>query len=248
MAVNRFTAPLLLSIALIMVTASCKKKDDSDKPVCRITSINTVDNNANSILSITYNNDGKFSTITNTSAASPVTRTVFTYGSNAITVTNTTGANNEVTGTIEIQTDSRQHMVSAIFKNALGKVQSTATIEYDASGHLTKINNQDGGGTPTVSTAVFTGDDLTSLNSTSLTTYTYYTDKAVQDGDYFKILQLTQFGALYVDNAHLLKSQQDGNSAPDNFNYDFDADGKITKLTMTSGATVFTIAYTYLCQ
>jgi hypothetical protein len=120
---------------------------------------------------------------------------------------------------------------------------------YTYSGtQLQKSTYQYNGGAITTTTYTYTNGDLTgSSDGTSTAVYSYYTDKTFADGDYLKLVELINYGGLYVKNAHLIKGFQQG-STVENFNYTFDNTGKITGVTATSGSTIENVTYQYSCN
>src|SRR5690349_11148102 len=82
---------------------SCKKNKDK-KPFCRIATITDAGTSNTVVYNITYNNDGKISTLTSSGSVSSVK--VFTYTGNTINI-NTTFGSNGSTSRDSITLDSR---------------------------------------------------------------------------------------------------------------------------------------------
>ncbi len=239
----RIGAIALIAGALLSNT-SCKKNED-DSPVCRITSMNTIDGSSVSVISIVYDNDGRISTVTTTGSSAG--SKVFTYSGNSINITEKTSSG-VLENTYAITTNGNQNVTSVITKNNLGVTTETGLFEYDGNGKLSRATFQYGSGTPYVTNTQFVNGDLSLATSTgSVSTYSYYTDKAYADGDIFKIQQLISYGALYIVNAHLVKSIT-SDSDITNFSYDYDSDGKIIKATSTSGSDLTSNTYSYTCK
>jgi hypothetical protein len=121
------------------------------------------------------------------------------------------------------------------------------TFTYAANGQLSKSTTQIGTAPASTSNYTFSNGDLVTITGAANTTYTHYTDRPLADGDFLKLFQLVNHGAFFLKNAHLVKSQLTGTTLQ-NFIYDFDASGKIIKLTGTNGSTVETLNFQYECR
>jgi hypothetical protein len=238
-------ASVPLFVCIMVLAPFCSKKNAAAVPNCQIITIVDSYNSTNTTYNLTYGNNGKISTIQNTSATSPFTE-VFTYANNVILVSKT-GA-----GSVFISSDSNA-VNSAGLITYSQQIDATAdttinTYTYDGNNDLLKSTTQTNGGAITTNTFQYTNGDLTSSSDgTTTTTYTYYTDKPSQNGDYIHVFQLFNYGGQAIQSAHLIASLQSGSSI-DNFNYSFDSSGKITSLTATSGSTVETISFQYQCN
>jgi hypothetical protein len=238
------SAPLFLCI--IVFNQSCSKKSGAATPsACQIITVVDSYNGTNTTYNLAYGNNGKISTIQNTSAANPYTE-VFTYSGNIILTTETG------TGNVFISSDS-------LVVNTAGLVTFSMQIDasndttvnvytYDGNNNLLKSTYQYNSGTISTNTYQYTNGDLTSSSDgTTTTTYTYNTAKPSENGDYIHISQLFNYGAQAIQTAHLIETITSG-STIDDFNYTFDSSGKITALTLTSGSTVETVTYQYQCN
>lgn len=243
---------LMLAAALFAGFSSCKKNSSSSTtttPVtpaktCKIITLQDVNGSNITNYTLTYNNDGKISTLVSKGAYA--SRKIFVYTGNYILVTST-----DTTGT-PTQQDS-------VLLNSAGLIASvhthypssssynTITMTYDATNQLATTTSVYNGGTPSISTYSWTGGDMTqSSDGTNITTYDYYTDKNSEDGDLFNIEQLVQYGAFYIKPKHQAKAT--GGSSVLNISYTYDSDGKITGVSATSTSSNENISYTYQCQ
>jgi hypothetical protein len=232
---------LVTAIIILGLSPSCSKKSSS-APNCKLITVTDAIGTSNTTINITYNNDGKISTVQQT-GSSPATK-VYTYIGNLIMIAVTAPAGNS--------TDSVVLNSNGLISYWLSRDASNNTqiyiYTYGGNGQLLKYTLQSNGGAITTTTATITNGDLTgSSDGTNVGTYTYYTDKAFADGDYIKLVQLLNFGALYIKNAHLIKGFQQGTTV-ENFNYNFDSSGKITGVTATSGANIEIVTYQYNCN
>jgi len=238
----------LLATLALTTAASCKKKDDS--PTCRIitvtdsyTSSGTTNNTS---YNITYNNDGKISTLTS-SNGSTTTQKIFNYNSNTVIINATQGGTFSGRDSVSLNGSGRITNIRS-FSNSSGTNWYNNSYEYDGNGNLLKsVSSSSSSSSTSTTTFSSTNGDVTSGNDgSSTTTYEYYTDKSYQVGDYFQIVYFINYGTDLVKNKHLLKSITSSGSI-NNCNYEF-TDGRITKLTLTSSSSVEAITYQYQCN
>ncbi|HSZ31656.1 MAG TPA: DUF4595 domain-containing protein [Puia sp.] len=242
---------LILSLPVIaclfVLTPSCSKKSSGGSAAssCQIITILDSSSSGNTIFNLTYNNNGKVSTIQNTSVTNPTTE-VFTYSGNDILIT-TTGTGNVFVSSDSIVTNSAGLITFSQLVDASSDT-TVYTFTYDGNNDLLKQTSQTNSGTISTSTFTYTNGDLTSSSDgTNTTTYSYTNSKPSENGDYIHIFQLFNYGGQAIKTAHLIQSLTAG-STVDNFNYTFDSSGKITSLTLTSGAVVETVSYQYQCN
>jgi hypothetical protein len=240
---------IFMSIALglvLILSPACNKNDDEvATPDCRmITAVITPSNGNPTTVNFSYNNDGDISVIQQVNNNNTTTK-VFTYAADLIIITTSQGGS--VTQTDSLKLNSNGLLASQVqrFNGSTSKTVNTFT--YNANGQLLKTVTQSGSGTPQTNTYTFTNGDLTSATGSSNLALTYFPDKPFIDGDYLKILQVLNIGVLYIKNVHLVKSMQTGSSLQ-NFNYEFDDTGKVSKLTITTGSLVETVTYQYDCD
>lgn len=235
------TTSLAVATAFILlVSPSCKKSSSS--PSCQLVTVTDQYNSTTTTINIAYNNDGKISTIQNT-GSSPYTK-VFTYSGNLLMITTKNGST--VTSTDSVVFNSDGLITYSMIKDASSN-KSVYIYTYSGT-QILKSTYQYNAGAITTTTYTFTNGDLTgSSDGTSTAVYNYYTDKTLADGDYLKLVQLINYGGLYVKNAHLIKGFQQG-STVENFNYTFDNTGKITAVTATTGSNIENVTYQYTCN
>jgi hypothetical protein len=237
------TMKLFSSITFVLVTigflAGCKKnKDEVKKPDCRIITITPSTGDA---YNISYNTDGKLSTVS--------------YGNNTTTYAysgNTVIATTNISGAFDskkIITVNAQGMALNVRteNNVSGTDWNNYVFEYSGGTQLIKSTyTTSSGGAPDITLLTWTNGNLSSLTSgSSVTTIDYYTDKPAQEGDYLHIAQLVQGYRIYKPN-NLIKSVLSGSSIT-SFAYNFGTDGIITSLTASgSSASVFT--YQHQCN
>ncbi|MEO7046935.1 MAG: hypothetical protein ABI091_16655 [Ferruginibacter sp.] len=224
-------------VALILLGSSCSKKNDS-KPVCKIVTITDVSPSSTTTYNLSYNNDGKLSTLQSTSG-STTTSKVFTYNNDVILITTTSGS--------DTQTDSVVVNGDGLIQSNLHRDGSNKTVTtYTYSGtQLQKYVSQYNDEAPTTTTTTFANGDLTAISDGE--TFSYNTDKAASVGDYLSLAQLIQYGATFIKTTHQIKSFAFGSSI-ENFNYTYDSHGNISGITATGGSDIETITYQYNCN
>lgn len=237
-----------LAISTLMLgVSSCKKTDNKNNVVCKITSaVATPTGGTPSSINFTYDNGKLSSVITTGSSASSKN---FSYSGNTINIIEKDGSG-AIDNTKEITLNSNNKIGTITEKDPSGTIQNIMTCYYDANGDLQRTISIYSGGTPDTTDFIFSGGNLFSVKSpgsTSMTTLSYFTDKTWQEGDYIKLIQFVDYGAFYIQNKNLVKSLSFGSSTQD-FSYEYNSAGRITKLTMTSGGIVSnTVTYSYDC-
>ncbi|XZF13256.1 hypothetical protein ACTHGU_15825 [Chitinophagaceae bacterium MMS25-I14] len=244
----RTTTCSLLTIALAIAFPACKKKDNS--PTCRIITITEVSSSGTSVINLTYNNDGKVSTISET--GSSTVNKVFTYNSNTIIV-NATGSGGTFSERDSISLNSSGQAINfRRFTNSAGTNWDNDAFEYDNSGHVIK-DISTGSGSSSTSTTVYTytNGDLTSAitsgSSTSSAVVEYYADKPAMDGDYFHVTGILNYGFQLIKNVHMTKSITQGTTVV-NLSYTYNNSNQVSQLTYTNGSALETVSYQYQCN
>lgn len=232
---NRLLPATIAAVVMLSLPA-CKKKDDTQiipppTPVCRMTTLNA----DGGTMTIAYDGDGRISKTTDPDV-------VRTYSYNGSTITIVETDPNAKTGSSVVTLNAAGLATQALERDENDAVTTTNIFEYDANNQLAKIT-EDG-----MLTATFTwsnGDMVTENGNAGPTNYTYYTDKASRQGDYIQIIQFLEYGYKFINNAHLVQSINNG-TFQETFTYEFDGDGKITKLTINESGSSTPNIYTYL--
>ena len=234
------TSMAVATAFILLISPSCKKSSSS--PSCKLITVIDQYNSTTNTINISYNNDGKISTIQET-GSSPFKK-VFTYSGNLMMIT--TSNSSSVTSTDSVVLNSDGLISYSMVKDASNN-KTVNTYTYSGT-QLLKSTYQYNGGTIQTTTYTYTNGDLTgSSDGSNTAVYNYYTDKTFAEGDFLKLVQLINYGGLYVKNAHLIKGFQQG-STVENFNYIFDNTGKITGVTATTGSNIENVTYQYSCN
>jgi len=229
----------LTSLFLILVFSACKKdNDEKKKPTCRIITITP--SPSGNAFNITYNSEGKISTI---STGNDIT--TFAYSGNTVIGTTNTSGVFSSKKIITLNANGMATNVKTEF-NSSGTNWSNDLYEYSGTELIKATSTSSTGGTPSVSTLTWSnGNPVSATTGTSVTTLDYFTNKPAQTGDYLDIAQLVVGYRIYKPK-NAIKSLLNGTNI-NSFDYTFDSDGKITSLVAT-GATNTTYTYQYQCN
>lgn len=225
-----------LCLGSITIFPGCSK--DDPKPECKII---TITPDAGAAFNVSYNAEGKVSTITSGTSVS-----TYAYSGNTVIVTRTTSG---TFSSRQIVTYNANGLASNVKteNNESGTSWDNLAFEFSGTEVVKQTQTSSGGGAPSVTTLTWSGGNPTVLTSgSSVTNVEYYTDKPAQTGDYWNLLQLTQ-GYTMVKAKNPIKSVLSGSSIT-TLNYVFDGDGKITSLSATSGSSTSTYNYQHQCN
>jgi hypothetical protein len=240
------TIAVFCALLILCSTFSSCKKDNDKKAACKIVTVTQTSSGSTGIINITYNNDGKISTV-NTSSSSGTSSKVFTYSGNTINIVSTNGPSTS-RDSVTLNANGRASNIRS-FNDMTGTTWSNQSFEYNGN-ELLKVHQTDNtSSTPETTVATYTNGNLVTLTSpSSTTTIEYFTDKNTQPGDYLELAYLINYGVGLFPHKNLLKTIDGGGGSVTNFNYEFDADGKITKVTATGGGSITTLTYQYTCN
>jgi hypothetical protein len=236
---------ILVCCTVIMLISSCKKNSDK-RTTCRIVTVTQSSSGTSSAINITYNNDGKISTL-NTSSSGTSTSKVFTYSGNTIIINTASGT---FTSRDSVTLDAKGRALNIRqFSDLTGNNWTNLRFEYNGNDLLKYHQTSDDDATEETTVAASSNGNMVGIQSSSSnTTLEYFTDKKVQPGDYLEIATLIQYGVSIYPHKNLVKTIDGGSGNITNFNYEFDADGRITKLIGTGGSSSTTLTYQYQCN
>jgi hypothetical protein len=230
---------IIMAAIFSAIIASCKK-DETPKQTCRIITATRDISGMNSTFNLTYNSEGKLSSVTEGKKTS-----VYVYGGNTVIVNTTSDGLFYSKRIITLNTNGLASN-SRTENDITGADWDNSSYEYNGTEILKTTYTVSAGGAPTIETYKWNGGNIVSLTSGS-TTYTleYFTDKPSQPGDYFYFTELIS-GYYILKAKNALKSIITGADIT-NFDYNFDADGKITSFICTGGSS-YTQTYQYQCN
>ncbi|HMG69242.1 MAG TPA: hypothetical protein VK588_16205 [Chitinophagaceae bacterium] len=239
-----FLTCFLIFPVFVSIFISCKKNDVvKKKSTCRIVTLTDLNGSTSTIYNISYNNDGKISTLN-----SGVSSSVFTYSGNTVLINKTNSGSFSERDSITVNSNGKPLNLRQYYDQA-GTNWSNIVFEYDGSGVMLK-SEETNNSSSTLQTTLysFTSGNLVGIQSTSDNlTLEYFSDKTAQQGDYLGIVSLINYGVNLYPHTNLVKSLNSGSNLT-NFDYEMNTDGLISKLTATSGSTVETITYQYNCN
>lgn len=230
--------------SLMLTVASCGKDDNKAKPICKMSSIVETGDNGTISRVIGYDEGKMVSVVT---AGGDGSSKIFSYSAGMITVIskNKSGV---VTGTDEVLLNASGRIKNITKKNAAGTTTGTDSYVYNTAGQMVMSISAPVVGTADTTAYVYNGGNVTvSTHKGKNTLYTYYGDKTFTDGDFVKLIQILNTGALAVENKNLLKSVVSPEGAVTEFAYRYDNVGKITRLIISGGADG-NYSYTYDCR
>ena len=231
------TLRTLIAMAMVLtvsgILTQCKKSNDN-KTSCQIITATPVPGTP---LHLTYNSEGKLSRVVSGIS-------VFTYdysaGSTIILESESDNFTSKTTATLNsdgLATNVRTE------NDTTGAIWSNTFYEYNGQELTRSTFTSSAGGRPIISTFTWANQNLATLTTDTTTEiFGYYTDKPVQTGDYFLLVDDLQGYTLYR-NKNLLKSV-----ASSVLIYQFGTDGKINSFSATTGTNESFIYYEYQCD
>ncbi|HEX7756259.1 MAG TPA: hypothetical protein VF421_12990 [Niabella sp.] len=235
---------LILSLALLLFAAGCKK-DRNEKTAqtsaCRISRLVAPDGKE---IKITYNADGSYQAIDNEQNDEVLTPI---YSSGSVVITTVSESTGKVTRktTVLLNSSGMAYGVKYEYYNSAGTITGTNNYVYEYNGtELAKSTASYFNGTTTTNTTEtfgWTDGNLTStVTNTGVSIYEYYTGKPAQLGDVLSISSVMLNGFdinLIIKNKNLLKSL-----SGTEVGYTFDTEGRINTISY-NGELQFNIEY-----
>lgn len=236
--------PLLL-LLFIATWLSCGKDDDSEIPETEATCRISHAENPYREIEISYNSEGRIRQIID----SQLGHYTYAYSGNTIVIDV-----EESTGPKKITLTLNDAGLVINRKTELGPgVFSSAVFEYNGS-QLISSHNTYSDGFEVSFTYSWSQGNLQSIftDGNLVKEFEYYTDRPVSVGDYslFEEYFIHAEHPVYR-NTNLLKSSitHFGQEIEiSNYEYTFDADGKITSIVQTRGGAIITTQYNYECN
>jgi hypothetical protein len=233
-------------VAICLSLNACKKEGTDKNASCRIVTVTEVNGSVNNVYNLTYNNDGKISTLV--SSGSSTLNKVYTYSGNTMII-NVTNAGAFYSRDSITLNDKGRPLNIRQYRNMAGTDWENYALEYNGDLLLKYIqSNETGAGSTTVTVTTTNGNTTKVVQGATTVDFEYFTDKNVQRGDYLELAGLLQYGVNIYPHKNLIKALDIQGGDITNFNYEFGDDGLITKVTGTSGANTSTITYQYQCN
>jgi hypothetical protein len=238
-------AALCAFLILSLTFGSCKKDKHDKKATCKLVKVTQKSATGMAVITMAYNNDGKIAAIGVNSPLGNTTRT-FTYTGNTINIVNT-GNSGSRKDSVTLNANGRPTNIRS-YQDTAGISWINQSFEYNGN-QLAKVHQTDNSSTSThTSVATYNNGNIVSLvTGPSISLMEYYTDRNIQAGDYLEFAFTLTYGVPIYPNKNLVKSIGSGSNLT-TFIYDFDADGKITKVLLSSGNNVTELNYEYECR
>lgn len=225
---------LAIAITMAVLFTKCSKSNNK-KASCQIITVTPAPNGTP--FHLTYNTNGKPVRV-----ESGTFVMTYEYSAGSATIVSFNSGNFQSRTVATLNQDGLATNVRTEL-DTLGTNWSNTFYEYNGLELSKSTLTNSTGGKPVVTTYTWNNHNLVISNTdSSSTTYGYYTDKPVQTGDYFLLVQQLNGYDMYR-NKNLLKSI-DATS----LNYQFGTDGKINSLSATTGANENFINYEYQCD
>jgi hypothetical protein len=227
-----------------MILLSCHKNSDhAAASSCKLSGLQVKGSNFTENYIMSYGSDGRLSTVQYSDGSTSYTRS-FVYSGSLIIIT-VTGSSPSVDTVFLNANGDADHIVLHAGSNMV----TVYSFTYDGNRQLTSSTAATVGFGNITSTYKYSDGDITEVDQSGGTfSYAYYTDKASSTSDLEVLSQLIQFGVVYQKERHLTKSITAGN-VTETYSYTFDASGKITGGSESSGGSDLTTwTYTYDCQ
>ncbi|MGZ5136103.1 MAG: hypothetical protein ACXWCG_13180 [Flavitalea sp.] len=230
---------LILSVALLLLF-SCEKNSEDLNPVplakCRIKSFEE-----NSVVANIEYRNGKISRVT----WSDGFLAQYNYDKDTVKIL-TTQSGSFASRHIVVNNASGLAEKVRYESNNSGTAGYVYTYRYKGTEVIESTQKPIGSATTVVTIYNWANGNLKQFTSgTSTTTFEYYNNKEVQEGDYLETVYLAQ-GFRYIKNKNLLKSIINSSSYGE-IKYDFDKNGNIISAGIT-GTTPSNLSYTYQCN
>lgn len=237
---------LLFGLAVISgLFFSCEKEGDKNTG-CLIITVSSITPSGNSLYSITYDNEGKISTLNSTGFFE--LSKVFTYSGNTILISTTQGSGTSASTSLDSITIDGQGRPLNIRR--YGETRTSwvnIVLEYNGENLSRMLQTTHSSSTPVIQQASSTDGNLMSLSGPAgAETFEYYDDE-IQQGDYLQLSMILFYGVNIFPHKNLVKTYTNAGGIT-NFIYEKNAEGLITGITATSGSTVSEVTYVYKCD
>lgn len=240
------THSILCGVVAILSIAGCKKEADQPpaSETCRITSI-VLSGAADAITNISYDGEGRISKLDRDSVSAN-----FSYSGNTINILSVTANTLTRRTTIELNTQGLAQKITSVTIRDDGSAfdPRVETYEYNSAGEALKKIEQAGDNAP--ETTVFTWSNGNLVSESDGTTYEYFLDQPIRDGDGIRERDILGSGIIIFRNKNLVKRAVNNNSGvTQDLTYEFDSDGKIIRRnTLVNNDIAITRTMQYACE
>lgn len=232
---------LLLSIVIISIS-SCKKSSTATKATCRLKSFIHEKAGVKDTTLYSYNNDGKI-----IAAAMGTSSVIYTYSGHTVNRVYTNPPNPPFRDSIIIGSNG---LITELYNFAPdGTVSRKQVITFNSVNTITQLTETTyPGPILKIYTLTYANGDLVGETDGGAVNATFeYYDKPSAIGDYWYLTQFLSYGSIYIVNKHLVKTSTNG-STVNNFAYEFDANGNVSKMTITESSNIDIYYLSYFCD
>lgn len=131
------------------------------------------------------------------------------------------------------------------YRNASGSSATATSYAYRSGSQLLQTVERDLGTNAILHTTNYTYSNG-NISATDSAQYSYYTDRSFQNGDYWMLMQMLQDGLTTIYNNNLLQSIQRSSGIVNLF-YNFDGEGRITRINGSGGGPDFSYDVSQYC-
>ncbi|HEV3324689.1 MAG TPA: hypothetical protein VG052_03765 [Puia sp.] len=229
---------------LLTLITTCSKKSSSGNNAgewmtdYRIAAVERIQFGSDTTdFSFTYDNQGRLIAEKSVTGGYEVNMS-FVYTGNGILVTTRYFADTLATDSVVLNDDGK---ISAVISRS-GKAMLSRVFTYNSQGILTRETDQTDNNEVVAATyAAADGDIVATSNGHH---FTYYSNQPDMPGDYWQLEQFLNYGAYYVQNAHMVETYGMGSGGDLNISYAYDSSGRVAVLNVTGSLPgVFNITY-----
>lgn len=237
---------ILYGVMAILLIAGCKKEAEQPpaSDTCRVTAI-VLSGAADAITNLSYDDAGRISQLDRDSVSAN-----FSYTGNTITILSLIRNTLRARTTIELNTQGLAQKITRVSIRDDGSAFAprVETYEYNSAGEVLKKIEQAGTNAPV--TTVFTWSNGNLVSESDGTTYEYFTDQLIRDGDGIRERDILGAGIIIFRNKNLVKRAVNSNSnLTQDVSYEFDSDGKIIRRnTLVNNDIAISRTMQYTCE
>lgn len=235
----------LIFVCLLIFVLACKKERDNTSR-CNIATMTQAGPGGNAVYTFTYNDEGKLATMD--VGGTGASHKDFAYSSNTVFIV-TLDPDGKFKRKDSIAIDSKGRPLNIrSFTSADGSTWENTSFEYNGDDLKNSALTYNYNSTPMTTTFTYSnGNPVIMATGGSSTILEYFTDKKVQKGDYLEMASLVQNGVNIYPHKNMVKLVASGGSIV-NFAYEYNSDGLVSKVTITSGTDIALLTYTYECK
>lgn len=232
-----------VALFLTLIAACSKKSGSGGNPGelimgDRITAIQRIQfDNDTTDFSFAYDSQGRIIVQKSVTSGYEVNR-FFLYFGKSILVTTRYFADTLATDSIVLNDEGK---ISTVLSRS-GQSLLNRVFTYDARGVLTRVTEQEDNNEAVTDEYVAADGDIAAVSNGD--NFTYYSNQPDMPGDYWQLEQFLNYGAYYVQNAHMVATYGMGRAGDLRISYAYDSSGRVAMLNVSGCLPeVFNITY-----